>query len=128
MCCEWTPASHSLIRAEPGFYVDGEYGIRLENVVEVTEAVTPVSLVGVVVIVVVVVVTICIFKWSSLSFCFSFSLQYNFSGPSLTFWETTLVPYEPKLIDTTLLTLHQVLPLTNLTTCLAIPSTTYTNH
>ncbi|XP_063859431.1 xaa-Pro aminopeptidase 1-like isoform X2 [Scylla paramamosain] len=58
---------------EPGFYVDGEYGIRLENVVEVVEAITP----------------------------------YNFSGPSLSFWETTLVPYEPKLINTTLLTRHQ---------------------
>ncbi|KAG0724312.1 Xaa-Pro aminopeptidase 1 [Chionoecetes opilio] len=58
---------------EPGFYVDGEYGIRLENVVEVVEFVTP----------------------------------YNFSGTSMTFKETTLVPYEPKLIDTTILTQQQ---------------------
>ncbi|XP_071529828.1 xaa-Pro aminopeptidase 1-like [Panulirus ornatus] len=58
---------------EPGYYEDGEFGIRLENVVTVVEAETP----------------------------------HVFSGKSLTFEAVTLVPYEPKLINTTMLTRDQ---------------------
>ncbi|KAK0094937.1 hypothetical protein PV326_009585 [Microctonus aethiopoides] len=54
---------------EPGFYKAGDFGIRLENVLEVVEANSP--------------------------------MEENRSF--LKFRDTTLIPYEPKLIDTNLL-------------------------
>ncbi|KAK0181982.1 hypothetical protein PV327_000157 [Microctonus hyperodae] len=54
---------------EPGFYKAGDFGIRLENVLEVVEADSP--------------------------------MEKNRSF--LKFRDTTLIPYEPKLIDTNLL-------------------------
>lgn len=60
---------------EPGYYEDGQFGIRLENIVMVKKATT----------------------------------KYQFPGTTfLTFDTVTLVPYEPNLIDKTLLSQQEV--------------------
>ncbi|KAK7084037.1 Xaa-Pro aminopeptidase 2 [Halocaridina rubra] len=55
---------------EPGYYQDGDFGVRIENVVTVVQKNPP----------------------------------YNFYSPAYGFEVVTLVPYEPKLINVTLLT------------------------
>ncbi|XP_059488779.1 xaa-Pro aminopeptidase 1-like isoform X2 [Neocloeon triangulifer] len=62
-------AGHFLT-VEPGFYQDGDFGVRVENVLEVVLV----------------------------------KQKYNVSGPYYGFKTTTLVPYEPKLINTDFLT------------------------
>ncbi|XP_063842236.1 xaa-Pro aminopeptidase 1-like [Scylla paramamosain] len=60
---------------EPGFYLDGDFGIRLENILTVIPKET----------------------------------TYHFDKQSLGFEPVTLVPFEPRLINTTLLSARQVI-------------------
>ncbi|XP_076058847.1 xaa-Pro aminopeptidase 1-like isoform X2 [Oratosquilla oratoria] len=67
------------ISNEPGFYADGEFGIRLETILHVVEKETP----------------------------------YHFHKRSLGFEPVTIVPFESKLINATLLSDHQCAWLNN---------------
>ncbi|XP_063218262.1 xaa-Pro aminopeptidase 1-like isoform X2 [Bacillus rossius redtenbacheri] len=59
---------------EPGYYEEGNFGVRLENILEVVNQSTP----------------------------------FSFDGPYLGFKTVTLVPYEPKLIDVSMLSNDEI--------------------